>query len=98
MSDPRELVPVTLAVTPADLAAGVPGACRECAAALALRRLLRPDVSLAVFADRFHVNGRPYTCPPALREFVGLFDQGYACSPLTVEVRVERGAVRTEGS
>ena len=51
----------------------------------------------SVFADRFHVNGRPYTCPPALREFVGLFDQGYACSPLTVEVRVERGAVRTEG-
>jgi len=94
----NEFVTILVTVTDEDIALGEVGNCRYCPVSRAITRHLPGVRSVLVFSERIYVNGRPYTAPRSVREFVSAFDmplmgEKVAVKEFSFTLEVEASAV-----
>ena len=81
---------VTVAVTPADIARGVPGSELACPLTRALWGRFMGAREIAVTTRHARINGVLYDLPSEAREFVWAFDVGETVEPFTFTMRRAR--------
>lgn len=86
----EDLVPLEVVITAEDITASA----ESCPVARKLARLLIEGAVIGVYYDRIRINGRPYTTPDAVRDFIRAFDRRERVGPLTFTLCVERAALK----